>query len=73
MAFFLRLACSGAGHPAIEVFIKRSNSSCLQHGIKGIDRFRCEITNCEDFEDSCNKKGMGSFSVSKRLHLHFPH
>lgn len=61
MVFFFHVACSGVGHPMIEIFIKRSNSSCLQHGIRGFDTFCREITVCEDFEDSCYKKGMEFF------------
>lgn len=61
MACFLHLACSGGGHPVIEIFIERSNSSCLQRGIRGFDSFHCEITSCEDFEDSRNKKRDGQF------------
>lgn len=33
VAVFLRLAWSGVGHPATEVFIKRSDLGCLQPGI----------------------------------------
>lgn len=43
------------------LFIKRSNSSCLQHGIRGFGSFHHEIPSCEDSEDNCDKKGMDIF------------
>lgn len=61
MVFFFHVACSGIGHLVIEIFIKRSNSSCLQCKIRGFDTFCHEITSCEDFEDSCYKKGIENF------------
>lgn len=54
----------GCGTSWVEIFIKRSNSTCLQHGIGGLGSWHPEITSHEDFESSRNKDDVEIISVS---------